>query len=449
MLTMLAVWFALLLVLVIFAIGTKHHGGALTLAYFAGLSLIHVPGILVFLGDGVGFENEQETAIGFVLTLAGMAAFVAGAIVAVRSDKLPGMVLTPRGRDAGLGRMGWRFIVAGFLAYFVFVPISFSVPSLTSGIAALGTLLVVGLWIELYVAITTRDRRRTMVALALVPLLPFATVVSGGFISYGTNWALSAVAFQFVIVRRRIAFYAAAPVVVFLGLSLFVTYMGERTGIREVVQQQQASISDRLSRVSAIATEFSLLDLNSSIHRAHLNDRLNQNFLVGAGYFRHEAGLTDLAYGSTIPWWAPIPRAIWTEKPEVGGGGDLVAQYTGISFGSDTSVGVGQVLEFYINFGIPGIVIGFFGLGFVLMRLDRGIMRAFASNDLRKMLLMAMPALNLLQPGGNLLEIVVGTVTALLTAYILLYFGVFRLPAKSSGPSNRGDVGDARALTRR
>ena len=64
-------------------------------------------------------------------------------------------------------------------------------------------------------------------------------------------------------------------------------------------------------------------------------------------------------------------------------------------------------------------------------------------------LAMAMPALNLLQPGGNLLEIVVGTVTALLTAYILLYFGVFRLPAKSSGPSNRGDVGDARALTRR
>jgi len=446
---MLVVWFALLVALVIFAIGTKHQGGAMTLAYFAGLSLIHVPGILVFLGDGVGFANEQETMIGFQLTLLGMAAFVAGAIIAARSDKLPGAALTPRSQDAGFGRMGWRFMFAGFMAYFVFVPISFSIPSLTSGIAALGTLLVVGLWIELYVAVTTRHHGRSLAALVLVPLLPLATVVSGGFISYGTNWALSAIAFQFVIARRRIAFYAAAPVVVFLGLSLFVTYMGERTGIREVVQQQQGSISDRLTRVSAIATQFSLLDLNSPIHRTHLNDRLNQNFLVGAGYFRHVDGLTDLAYGSTIPWWAPIPRAVWPDKPEVGGGGDLVAQYTGISFGSDTSVGVGQVLEFYINFGIPGIAIGFFGLGFLLMRLDRGIMRAFASNDLRKMLLMAMPALNLLQPGGNLLEIVVGTITALLTAYVLLYFGVFRLPTKTRNTIGRGDVGEARALTRR
>jgi len=60
--------------------------------------------------------------------------------------------------------IGWflrpRFIIAGFAAYFIFVPISFRIPSLTSGVAALGTLLVIGLWIELYGANLTRDSSR-------------------------------------------------------------------------------------------------------------------------------------------------------------------------------------------------------------------------------------------------------------------------------------------------
>ncbi len=66
------------------------------------------------------------------------------------------------------------------------------------------------------------------------------------------------------------------------------------------------------------------------------------------------------------------------------------------------------MLEFYINFGIPGVLIGFLGLGYLLMRLDRGIMRSLAADDMRGLLLRAMPGLMLLQPGGNLLEILVG-----------------------------------------
>lgn len=449
MLGMLVLWFALLAGLIIFAIGPGRQGGALTLAYFIGLSLIHVPGVLVFVANASGMAYEQETEIGFELTLMGMIAFVAGAVLAVRTDKNRIGQQRPMSRAAAieLASLGWRFVVVGFLAYFVFVPLSFSVPSLTAGIAALGALLVIGLWLRLHASMAMNDRRSTAVTLATIPLLPFTTVVSGGFISYGTYWALSVVTFLFSVVRRRFWFYALAPVVVFLGLSLFVTYMGERTGIRQLVQQEQAALTARVTRVSTIFTQFQLLDLGSPIHRGHLNDRLNQNFLVGAGVMRHEDGLTDLAYGSTVPWWAPIPRAIWPDKPVIGGGGDLVADYTGIFFGTDTSVGAGQVLEFYINFGYAGVVAGFLGLGFLLMRIDRSIMRAFATNDLRRVLLMAMPALNLLQPGGNLLEILVGTLSAYLTAYALLYFKVFRFPEQLDAKSN-SPVSAARALGR-
>ena len=90
----------------------------------------------------------------------------------------------------------------------------------------------------------------------------------------------------------------------------------------------------------------------------------------------HEDGWAAFAYGATVPPWALIPRAVWPDKPDVAGSGDIVSEFTGIRFAEGTSVGVGQVMEFYVNFGIPGVLIGFFGLGYLLMWLDQGIMRS-------------------------------------------------------------------------
>jgi hypothetical protein len=195
--------------------------------------------------------------------------------------------------------------------------------------------------------------------------------------------------------------------------------MGQRAGIRELVWEEHASILDRLDRVSAIFTEFQLLDLASSAHAEMLDLRLNQNALVGAAVIYHEQGSAPFAYGNTIPIWMLIPRAIWPDKPEVGGGGDLVSEFTGIRFAEGTSVGTGQVLEFYVNFGVPGLLAGFVLLGFLLMRLDNGIMRALAVNDTRGFLLRAMPGLMLLQPSGNLMEIIIAGVAAYGVAHML------------------------------
>src|SRR5262245_51582649 len=152
MLPLLALWFVLLVCLVVFAVGNRHQGGALTLGYFVGLSLIHVPGVLVFLANGLGFANEQETVLGFQWTLLGMGVFVAGAVVAARSGshRDATIVSSSRAQQVRFSHLGWRLIITGFLAYFVLVPISFAIPSLTSSVASLGTLLVIGMWIELY-----------------------------------------------------------------------------------------------------------------------------------------------------------------------------------------------------------------------------------------------------------------------------------------------------------
>ena len=430
LLELLLVWAALLVALVALAIGRPGEGGSLTLAYFLGLSLIHVPGVLPFLGSEPGLGDSEATEIGLELTILGMAAFVVGAVLSRRIDQRAAAAkgAPPRRRAQVFELLGRRALALGVVSYFVLIPLSFRVPSLTAVVSPFGTLLILGLWLALYGAAVAADRRRTLATLALLPLLPLATLVTGGFLGYGIFWVLSVAAFLFVIARRRTWFYLGAPVAVFLGLSLFVTYMGERGAIRELEWQDHAGLLDRLDRVSAIVTEFQLLDLSSPEQAAALDGRLNQNWLVGTAVMYHEDGMAPFAYGATVPPWALIPRAVWPDKPGVGGSGDIVSEFTGIRFAEGTSVGVGQVLEFYVNFGLPGVLIGFFGLGYLLMWLDQGIMRALAVDDMRGLLLRAMPGLTLLQPGGSLMEILVGCVSAYVGAHLVISLRLFDVP---------------------
>jgi hypothetical protein len=450
MLELLVGWVVLLVALIAFAIGRPGEGGAITLAYFLGLSLIHVPGVLPFVMSQLELPGAEATQLGFELTLIGMAGFVAGAVLARRLGRRHQLsvrraILT---QPKALGRIGWRALAIGIVAYFVFIPVSVRVPSLTSVVSAVATILILGLWLVLYAAVTG-DQRRIIAIIVLLPLLPLATLVSGGFLGFGVYWVLSVLAFLFVITRHRMVFYLSTPLVIYLGLSLFVTYMGQRTGIRDVVWREQAMLTDRLDRVSTLVTQFQLLDLNSRAHVLALDDRLNQNELVGIAITRHASGWSELAYGGTVPVWAFIPRAVWPDKPVVGGGASVVSDFTGAQFAEGTSVGAGQVLEFYVNFGVPGVMIGFLVLGFVLKRLDQGIMRSLAAADTRTLLLRAMPGLVLLQPGGNLLEIIVAAAAALIAAQAILWLKLLEIPAvppnnKSLTPSLSGSEARAR-----
>jgi hypothetical protein len=426
---LLALWLALLVVLAGLATGRQREGGALTLSYFVGLSLIHVPGALIFAGGDSASIESDVTRVGFELTVIGMSALVAGAVLARLTDPRGVAVrLRSVGGDAQpFGHLGGKLAALGVVAYFVLLPLSAKLPSATAIVSAMATVLILGLWLALYSAAIADNQRRTAVTLALLPSLPLSTLVTGGFLGYGVYWILSVIAFLFVIVKNRTLFYLLAPVVAYLGLSLFVTYAGQRGDIRELVWYENSSLLIRLERISHLVTDFEFLDLDRPSHASAIDARLNQNRLVGAAVAYHESGAADFAYGGTVPVWALIPRVIWPDKPEVGGSGNIVSDYTGIQFARGTSVGVGQVLEFYVNFGIPGILAGFAFLGFVLMRLDRGTMRALAEQDTLGFLVRAMPGLTLLQPGGSLLEIIVALVAARVAAQLILSANLLRL----------------------
>jgi hypothetical protein len=421
MLNGLLIWFALLAGLALLVVDKRRGAGTLVLAYFLILSLGHVPGVLPYLEPNIFEFKVEATSIGFDVTLIGMAAFIAGAIAAriMPMRTTSAKAFQPAFNPNTLSWLSRRVLTMGISFYFFLLPVAGLLPSFTAMISVGGELLILGLWFWVYSAETAKDSRQVMLIFAMLPLLPLSTLVTGGFIGFGTTWLLSIVAFYFVIARRRIWFYIATPPVIFLGLSLFVTYAQQRAEIRDLIWYQDAGIVQRLNQVSKLVTEFQFLDL-SERHQIALDERLNQNFLVGTGVMRHRQGLNELSYGGTVPVWALIPRAVWPDKPQVGGSGDLVAQFTGFIFEEGTSVGTGNILEFYMNFGMAGVVAGLAFLGFILMRLDQGMMHTLATGNIHGMVQRALPGLALLQPMGSFLEIIVSGVSAIVLAQVLV-----------------------------
>ena len=402
------------------------HVGGLSVAFFLTTSLNCVPGALANVGGTPTDPMYQQTYLGFAATLIGLTAFCVGTLIARLVPSQP-VKAGSKPKLKVYNRVSWRMIGAGAFCYFVLIPLSFKVPSLTSLVSPLGTLMILGFWVKLYAIPPTGGGGRVAKIFAMLPALPASTVVAGGFLNYGTNWMVSVVTFQFTRSRARWLYYSVAPVVLFLGLSLFVSYMAQRAYIRELAFENNPSLMAVADRSSRIFTDFKFLDLSSPEQKAALNVRLNQNLLIADAIQRHEEGLTRLAYGATMPLWALIPRVVWPGKPSIGGGGDVVSKYTGIIFAQGTSVGAGQVLEFYVNFGYAGIVAGYMLFGFILMRIDGAAMCALADGDSRRLLAVAMPGLAMINPGGNLLEIMVAVVGAMVMANLIGRTGYFDL----------------------
>ena len=57
---LLILWIGLLVALLALAVGPPGRGGALILAYFLDLSLIHVPGVLALLGGRFGARRFRR-----------------------------------------------------------------------------------------------------------------------------------------------------------------------------------------------------------------------------------------------------------------------------------------------------------------------------------------------------------------------------------------------------
>jgi hypothetical protein len=140
-----------------------------------------------------------------------------------------------------------------------------------------------------------------------------------------------------------------------------------------------------------------------------------------------------------------VPRVLWPEKPVFSGSPEIVSKMTGLRLSRKTSFGVGNVMEFQINFGIPGIVIGFFSLGWLIGTLDLKAAAAEASGDLSGTILFFLPCVALIQPNGSLVDLFSGSAAALVGAFGWTLVWKKKFDKKSPDISRRPAERSARA----
>jgi len=226
----------------------------------------------------------------------------------------------------------------------------------------------------------------------------------------------------------------------FLALSVYVTYMRDRPIIRAAVWGQE-SYGVRMNQMAATFSDFEFLNLGNVDHLMRIDDRLNQTALVGAAVEYLRLRPEEFASGETIgqALLSPIPRALWPDKPMAAGSGDLVSRFTGMKFAEGTSVGIGHVMEWYVNFGTLGVVLGSILFGAILTVIDAYSVAHLRAGNFSTFALCYLPALSLLQVGGSLVEAVSGAGAGLVMGLLIHRYRPEHLRTPASVETGRSD----------
>lgn len=383
----------------------------LPLAYLYALMLIHVPGAIAHWAAPNLYNTTQFVETGAFLAALGGAAFVAGVFAhnfffPVDHNPLPG-------NDQDFARF---CVLAGWALVFIISPI-FQIASFGAVIQAGGAIWMLGVMLGLRHAYLTRNWFLFLIWLAALSLYPLITLVNAGFLSYGSTAAiivLSAVLIPFRGFRLLCVFLAVGTVI---ASSAFVTYFQHRDRLRAAAWSEQ-NRDQRFDRVRDMVLDAQFIDLSNPKHLDAFDLRLNQNMFLGLAAERIQFGVVDPLYGDSLREGliALVPRIIWPDKPVFGGSPKIVSEMTGLQLNQDTSFGIGQVMEFYINFGTPGVLVGFFLLGLGLRFLDHRAMALCARGIPIESLKYFLPAVALIQPNGSIVELAGGTASAVLAS---------------------------------
>jgi hypothetical protein len=430
--TLLLIWAAAIVALALGRSWRRTPGTGLVLAYVLNLWMIHcVAPALYLLPWYHGFDSRIVEA-GLEQSTYAAVAFAFGSFVL--TPFLLNLGILPRATAARAidAKLPPAYVGIGAASYALLSMGIGAIPSATAIVSTGQQLVVVGLALCCWLAWRSGSTWELTLWLALTALLPFITIVTRGFIGYGAVAALTVLIFISGFIKPRALVLVAAIVVGYVGLSVFVTYMRDRSDIRETVWGGQP-MQARLTQLEKTISDFEWFDISKREHLSMVDGRLNQSFLAGLAVSR----LSDsgaYVHGDTL-WEALIalvPRAIWPEKPVEAGSGNMVTEYTGLKFIAGTSVGIGHVMEFYVNFGTLGVVLGFLVMGVLVTTVDLAAAERLALNNLHGFVLWFLPGISLLQVGGSLVEMTVSAVASIAVALITNKY-LERLEGKRAG----------------
>ena len=386
----------------------------LPIAYLYSLLLIHVPGAFAHIAGRDFLLHSDLIEIGMRFVALGSVCFVAGVWWA-RFRSL--FAIMPIRREANWHHFLWFCLFGGWLLIYGLSPL-YEIPSVSAAVEKGGAIWMLGVMLGLRAACQRRDLKRIAMWLGALLVYPVLMLLLGGFLSYGSAAIIIVCAVLTISTRSYWRVVVGIAVFSFLSLSIFVNYFQHRGDIRDQVWGG-APLEARIGSVADTVRGFEWFDPNDRAHLSALDQRLNQNYFVGLAARRIQLGQVDYLKGHSV--WegllSLVPRVLWPEKPVFAGSPQIVSKMTGLHLSPKTSFGVGNVMEFQINFGIPGVVIGFFVLGWLIGTLDVKAAIAERRGDLGRLILFFLPCVALIQPNGSIVEITGGPAAALVAAY--------------------------------
>lgn len=394
----------------------KAKTSGLLVYYIAWLSVIHIPGALLLFVNWYQYYPLNWTMTGFMYATVGIVTFslAAGVTLLILGLKQkPSFVAVQIADRTSARKLAVQLFIFGLVCSAA-LPFLGAIPSATAIISQSAQLPIIALCI----LVATRPDSGARLPILLISaslLFPVYTMIFSGFLGFGVAMVLLLSCFCITRLKNKVMYIALAPLLVFVFMSVFVTYMRDRGDLRAAAWYGEGEAT---TVVSKSVMEFEAFDWNNVRHLTHIDQRLNQNWVVGAAVESLEQGQAQFleADGLIAAAVAIIPRAIWPDKPTIGGGGKVVTELTGIEFADGTSVGAGQILEFYGAYGFPSLILGMAGLGILLAYADLRSRDAIDNNSYFTFIFWFMPGYAICQPGGNLSEVSSSFISAMLAA---------------------------------
>jgi hypothetical protein len=385
----------------------------LPIAYLLSLLLIHVPGAFAHIAGRDFLLNSDLIEIAMRYTAFGSVCFVAGVWLARRSA--PTVSFCP---DVDRPHFWWFCLIGGWTCIYGLSPL-YEIPSVSAAVEKGGAIWMLGVMLGLRAACQRADLKRIGTWLGALMVYPVLMLLLGGFLSYGSAAIILVCSALTISTRSSWRVVVGITIFVFLSLSIFVTYFQHRDDIRDQVWGGRP-LDARIDSVIDTVKDFEWLDPTNRKHLIALDKRLNQNYFAGLAARRIQDGQVDYLEGESV--WeglqALVPRAFWPEKPVYAGSPQIVSKMTGLQLSPTTSFGVGNVMEFQINFGFPGVIVGFLTLGWLIGTLDLKAAVAEGRGDLGRLILFFLPCVAMIQPGGSIVELCSGSAAALVGAFV-------------------------------
>ena len=383
----------------------------LPIAYLFSLFLIHAPGAFADLIGPELFSFSDLTEIGMRFVAIGSICFVGGVWLARSSAARP-PISAPINRD----QFGVFCLVGGWIVEYALKPLH-GIPTVGAAVDKGAGLWMLGVLLALRAACHRGDLKRIVIWLSTLMVYPAVVLLLGGFLSYGTQAIIIVLAVLTISTQRYWLVAAGVAATVFFGLSVFVVYFQHRDEIRYEIWGG-APLQTRIETVVDAAREFQWFDPTNAKHLIALDGRLNQNYFVGLAAQRTQQGEVHYLYGRSVleGLLALVPRILWPQKPLFAGSPGIVSEMTGLQLSPTTSFGIGNVMEFQVNFGTPGVIVGFLMLGWAIGKLDLLAASAEMRGDLAEVMVYFLPAVALIQPNGSLIELFGGSAAALIAA---------------------------------